>query len=75
MYSTIANTRVPFSQHNTLSQRSVDTDCLSIDRLHANRHVVLFKHVIKINSSLLMYLIGKHEDVVLVELEDVVVDR
>ena len=27
-----------------------DTDCLSIDRLHVNRHVVLFKHVVELNG-------------------------
>ena len=50
-----------------------NTDCLSISRLHVNRHVVLFKRVIELNGGLLIHLNGKHEDVVVLELEDVVV--
>ena len=50
-----------------------DTDCLSIDRLHVNRHVVLFKRVVELNGALLTYLIGKLQDVVVLELEGVVV--
>ena len=46
-----------------------DTDCLSVDRLHVNRHVVLFKRVVELNGGLLTYLIGKHEDVVVLEFE------
>ena len=38
------------------------TDCLSIDRLHVNRHVILFKRVIELNGSLLIHLSGKRED-------------
>ena len=49
---------------------TLDTDCLSIDRLHVNRHVILFKRVIELNGGLLTYLSG---DVVVLELEDVVV--
>ena len=50
-----------------------NTDCLSIDRLHVNRHEVLFKHVIELNGGLLSCLSGKNEDAVVLELEDVVV--
>ena len=50
-----------------------DTDCLSVDRLHVNRHVVLFMRVVELNGGLLTYLFGKHEDVVVFELESVVV--
>ena len=41
-----------------------DADCLSIDRLRVNRHVILFKRVIELNGCLLTYLSGKHEDAV-----------
>ena len=50
-----------------------DTDCLSVDRLHVQRHVVLFKRVVELSGGLLTYLIGKHEDVVVLKLEGVVV--
>ena len=50
-----------------------DSDCLSADRLHVNCHVVLLRRVIELNGGLLTYLIGKHEDVVVLDLEGVVV--
>ena len=42
--------------------------CLSVDHLHVNHHVVLFKHVVVLIGSLLIYLSGKLEDVVVLEL-------
>ena len=50
-----------------------DTDCLSIDRLNVNRHAVLCKRVIELTGGLFTYLSGKHEVVVALELEGVVV--
>ena len=48
-------------------------DCLSIDRLHVHRCVVLFMHVVVLIGSLLICLSGKNEDVVVLELEDAIV--
>ena len=35
-----------------------------VDRLNVSRHVVLFLHIVKFNNYPLIYLNGKHEDVV-----------
>ena len=48
---------------------AIDTDFPLI----ANRHVVLLKRVVELKGGLLTYLIGKHEDVVVLELEGVVI--
>ena len=49
-----------------------DTDRLFVDRLHVDCHVGLFRQVVALLGIFLIFLSGKLEDVVVLELHGVV---